>query len=161
MKKMHYQEQMESLMLGEERRRGNCVRDADADAEEGSNSPSSFPNSPDDPDRRSSSSSSSSRRGLSKHYKGKSQSFTSLSGALTVEDLAKPENPFNAKLKQRRENTHCRRLSGCGGASERNLSGHDVFLAGNDRPPRLSGNRPPLRAQTLSAAHMTALLTRT
>ena len=49
---MHYQEQMESLMLGEERRRGNCVRDAD----EGFNSPSSFPNSPDDSDRRSSSS---------------------------------------------------------------------------------------------------------
>ncbi|VVA96296.1 unnamed protein product [Arabis nemorensis] len=154
---MHYQEQMESLMLGEERRRGNCVRDADAEAEDGFNSPSSFPNSPDDSDRRSSSS----RRGLSKHYKGKSQSFTSLSEALTVEDLAKPENPLNAKLKQRRENPHCRRFSGCGGASERNLSGHDVFLAGNDRPPRLSGNRPPLRAQTLSATQISSLLTRT
>ncbi|KAG7580475.1 hypothetical protein ISN44_As08g002650 [Arabidopsis suecica] len=158
---MHYQEQMESLMLGEERRRGNYVRDADADADadEGVNSPSSFPNSPDDSDRRTSSSSS--RRGLSKHYKGKSQSFTTLAEALTVEDLAKPENPFNAKLKQRRGSPHCRRLSGCGGASERNLSGHDVFLAGNDRPQRLSGNRPPLRAQTLSAAHISSLLTRT
>uniref|UniRef100_A0A1J3DNI8 Uncharacterized protein n=1 Tax=Noccaea caerulescens TaxID=107243 RepID=A0A1J3DNI8_NOCCA len=156
---MHYQEQMESLMLGEERRRGNCVRDADADADEGFNSPSSFPNSPDDSDRRSSSSSS--RRGLSKHYKGKSQSFTSLSEALSVEDLAKPENPFNAKLKQRRESLHCRRSSGCGGASERNLGGHDVFHAGNDRPLRLAGNRPPLRAQTLSAAHMSTLLGRT
>ncbi|KAG2295204.1 hypothetical protein Bca52824_041873 [Brassica carinata] len=126
---MHYQEQMESLMLGEERRRGNCARDADAD------------------------------EGLSKHYKGKSQSFTSLSEALTVEDLAKPENPFNAKLKQRRENLHCRRFSGPGGASERNLGGQDDFLAGNDRPPRLSGNRPP-RAQTLSAAHISSLVTR-
>lgn len=46
---MHYQEQMESLMLGEERKRGNCVRDADAEADEGFNSP-------DDSDRRSSSS---------------------------------------------------------------------------------------------------------
>ncbi|KAL1211471.1 Protein OXIDATIVE STRESS 3 LIKE 3 [Cardamine amara subsp. amara] len=155
---MHYQEQMESLILGEERRRGNCVRDADAEAYEGVNSPSSFPNSPDDSDR---CSSSSSRRGLSKHYKGKSQSFTSLSEALTVEDLAKPENPFNAKLKQRRESPHCRRFSGCGGASERNLSAHDVYLDGNGRPPRLSGNRPPLRAQTLSAPHISALLTRT
>ncbi|CAH8325553.1 unnamed protein product [Eruca vesicaria subsp. sativa] len=158
---MHYQEQMESLMLGEERRRGNLVRDpdADADVDEGFNSPSSFPNSPDDSDRRSSSSS---RRGLSKHYRGKSQSFTSLSEALTVEDLAKPENPFNAKLKQRRESSHCRRLSGCGGASERNLAGHhDGFFAGNDRPQRLSGNRLPPRAQTLSAAHISALLTRT
>ncbi|XP_010485654.1 PREDICTED: uncharacterized protein LOC104763943 [Camelina sativa] len=152
---MHYQEQMESLMLGEERRRGNLVRDADVDADEGVNSPSSFPNSLDDSDRRTSSSSS--RRGLSKHYKGKSQSFTSLAEALSVEDLAKPENPFNAKLKQRRESPHCRRLSGCGGASERNLSGHDVFL---DRPPRLSGSRPLLRAQTLSAAHISTLLTR-
>ncbi|CAN8260575.1 unnamed protein product [Cochlearia groenlandica] len=133
---MHYQEQMESLMLGEERRRGNCGADADADVDEGFNSP-------DDSDRRSSSS----RRGLSKHYKGKSQSFTSLSEALTVEDLAKPENPFNSKLKQRRENPQCRRLS------ERNLGGHD------DRPPRISGNRTPLRAQTLSAAHISAMLT--
>ncbi|CAF2376575.1 unnamed protein product [Brassica oleracea var. botrytis] len=155
---MHYQEQMESLMLGEERRRENCVRDADADADEGFNSPSSFPNSPDESDRRSSSSS---RRGLSKHYRGKSQSFTSLSEALTVEDLAKPENPLNAKLKQRRESSHCRRLSGCGGASQQNLAGHDAFFAGNDRQPRLSGNRLPPRAQTLSAAHISALLTRT
>ncbi|KAF3589685.1 hypothetical protein F2Q69_00032521 [Brassica cretica] len=152
---MHYQEQMESLMLGEERRRGNCVRDAD----EGFNSPSSFPNSPDDSVRRSSSPLS--RRGLSKHYKGKSQSFTSLSEALTVEDLAKPENPFNVKLKQRRGNIHCRRFSGCGGASEQNLGVHDAFHSGNGRPPRLSGNRAPLRAQTLSAAHISALLTRT
>ncbi|KAG2242890.1 hypothetical protein Bca52824_095268 [Brassica carinata] len=149
---MHYQEQMESLMLGEERKRGNCVRHADAEADEGFNSP-------DDSDRPSSSSL---RRGLSKHYKGKSQSFTSLSEALTVEDLAKPENPFNVKLKQRREeNTHCRRLSGCGGASEQNSGGHDAFHSRNGRPPRLSGNRPPLRAQTLSAAHISALLTRT
>ncbi|KAG5405352.1 hypothetical protein IGI04_011471, partial [Brassica rapa subsp. trilocularis] len=153
-KNMHYQAQMESLMLGEERRRGNCVRDADAD--EGFISPSSFPNSPDDSARRGSFSL---RRGLSKHYKGKSQSFSSLSEALTVEDLAKPENPFNAKLKQRRENLHCRRFSGPGGASERNLGGQDDFLAGNDRPPRLSGNRPP-RAQTLSAAHISSLVTR-
>ncbi|KAF8051128.1 hypothetical protein N665_1793s0014 [Sinapis alba] len=148
---MHYQEQMESLMLGEERRRGNCVRDADAEADEGFNSP-------DDSDRRGSSSL---RRGLSKHYKGKSQSFTFLSEALTVEDLAKPENPINVKLKQRRENIHCRRLSGCGGASELNLGGNDVFHSGNGRPPRLPGNSLPLRAQTLSAAHISALLTRT
>ncbi|CAH8294012.1 unnamed protein product [Eruca vesicaria subsp. sativa] len=139
---------------GLEHRRGNCVKDADADVDEGFNSPSSFPNSPDDSDRRSSSSL---RRGLSKHYKGKSQSFTSLSAALTVEDLEKPENPLNVKLKQRRENSHCRRLSGCGGASEQNLGGHvDAFHSGNGRPPRLSG-----RAQTLSAAHISALLTRT
>jgi len=39
------------------------------------------------------------KRGLSKHFQGKSQSFTSLSNVLYVEDLAKPENPYNKKLK--------------------------------------------------------------
>ncbi|KAI3665215.1 hypothetical protein L6452_43838 [Arctium lappa] len=40
-----------------------------------------------------------SKRGLSKHFQGKSQSFTSLSKVLCLEDLAKPENPFNKKMK--------------------------------------------------------------
>lgn len=39
------------------------------------------------------------KRGLSKHYHGKSQSFTLLSAVLSVEDLAKPENPYSKKLK--------------------------------------------------------------
>lgn len=39
------------------------------------------------------------RRGLSKHYIGKSQSFTSLSNVRCLEDLAKPENPYTKKLK--------------------------------------------------------------
>nr|GLL26187.1 uncharacterized protein LOC109177907 [Ipomoea trifida] len=39
------------------------------------------------------------KRGLSKHYNGKSQSFTSLSNVRSLEDLAKPENPYNKKLK--------------------------------------------------------------
>ncbi|XP_057809285.1 protein OXIDATIVE STRESS 3-like [Salvia miltiorrhiza] len=39
------------------------------------------------------------KRGLSKHYNGKSQSFTSLSDVKSLEDLAKQENPFNKKLK--------------------------------------------------------------
>lgn len=39
------------------------------------------------------------RRGLSKHYNGKSQSFTSLSNVRCLEDLAKPENPYKKKLK--------------------------------------------------------------
>lgn len=39
------------------------------------------------------------KRGLSKHYNGKSQSFTSLSNVRCLEDLAKPENPYNKKLK--------------------------------------------------------------
>lgn len=39
------------------------------------------------------------RKGLSKHFEGKSQSFTSLSKVTCLEDLAKPENPFNKKMK--------------------------------------------------------------
>ncbi|KAJ8549221.1 hypothetical protein K7X08_032928 [Anisodus acutangulus] len=39
------------------------------------------------------------KRGLSKHYNGKSQSFTSLSNVTSLEDMAKPENPYNKKLK--------------------------------------------------------------
>lgn len=39
------------------------------------------------------------RRGLSKFYNGKSQSFTSLSNARSLEDLAKPGRPCRKKLK--------------------------------------------------------------
>lgn len=39
------------------------------------------------------------RRGLSKYFQGKSQSFTSLTNVRSLEDLAKPENPYNKKLK--------------------------------------------------------------
>ncbi|CAH9094889.1 unnamed protein product [Cuscuta epithymum] len=39
------------------------------------------------------------KKGLSKHYNGKSQSFTSLTNVRSVEDLAKPENPYNKRLK--------------------------------------------------------------
>ncbi|KAK6911990.1 hypothetical protein RJ641_024083 [Dillenia turbinata] len=39
------------------------------------------------------------KRGLSKFYKGKSQSFTSLSKVSSIEDLAKKENPYNRRMK--------------------------------------------------------------
>ncbi|KAL8137026.1 hypothetical protein V2J09_003027 [Rumex salicifolius] len=39
------------------------------------------------------------KRGLSKYYAGKSQSFTSLANVKAVEDLPKKENPFNVKMK--------------------------------------------------------------
>lgn len=39
------------------------------------------------------------RRGLSKYYQGKAQSFTSLAKVNSLEDLVKPENPYNKKLK--------------------------------------------------------------
>ncbi|KAI7744537.1 hypothetical protein M8C21_016211 [Ambrosia artemisiifolia] len=40
-----------------------------------------------------------SKRGLSKHFQGKSQSFTSLSKVTCLQDLAKPENPYNMRIK--------------------------------------------------------------
>lgn len=39
------------------------------------------------------------RRGLSKHYQGKSQSFTSLSNVKCIEDLAKKGAPYSEKMK--------------------------------------------------------------
>ncbi|KAJ8638626.1 hypothetical protein MRB53_012893 [Persea americana] len=39
------------------------------------------------------------KRGLSKHYQGKSQSFTSLSNVRCTEDLAKKETPYSKKMK--------------------------------------------------------------
>lgn len=39
------------------------------------------------------------KRGLSKFYQGKSQSFTSLARVTSLEDLAKKESPYQKKLK--------------------------------------------------------------
>ncbi|KAL2333172.1 hypothetical protein Fmac_014385 [Flemingia macrophylla] len=39
------------------------------------------------------------KRGLSRFYQGKSQSFTSLTNVRSLEDLAKAENPYNKRLK--------------------------------------------------------------
>ncbi|KAK6914809.1 hypothetical protein RJ641_019926 [Dillenia turbinata] len=39
------------------------------------------------------------KRGLSKFFQGKSQSFTSLSKVSSIEDLAKKENPYNRRVK--------------------------------------------------------------
>ncbi|KAE9598846.1 hypothetical protein Lal_00022581 [Lupinus albus] len=39
------------------------------------------------------------KRGLSNFYQGKSQSFTSLASVGSLEDLIKPENPHNKRLK--------------------------------------------------------------
>ncbi|XP_042421859.1 uncharacterized protein LOC122009672 [Zingiber officinale] len=38
------------------------------------------------------------KRGLSKHYQGKSQSHTSLSAVSSIEDLPKKENPYKRKM---------------------------------------------------------------
>ncbi|EXB74592.1 hypothetical protein L484_026289 [Morus notabilis] len=41
------------------------------------------------------------KRGLSKYFQGKSQSFTSLSKVRSIEDLAKKENPYNNRRKMK------------------------------------------------------------
>ncbi|XP_061348119.1 protein OXIDATIVE STRESS 3-like [Gastrolobium bilobum] len=53
------------------------------------------------------------RRGLSKYYQGKAQSFTSLAKVRSLEDLAKPENPYNKRLKS------CRSYGGGMGETQR------------------------------------------
>ncbi|CAO2813371.1 unnamed protein product [Amaranthus hypochondriacus] len=47
------------------------------------------------------------KKGLSKHYKGKSQSFTTLAKVTSLEDLAKKESPYQRRLKA------CRSYGGC------------------------------------------------
>ncbi|CAO2822921.1 unnamed protein product [Amaranthus hypochondriacus] len=46
------------------------------------------------------------KRGLSKYYQGKSQSFTSLTSVESLEDLSKKENPYNKRIKLCR--SYCR-----------------------------------------------------
>jgi len=53
------------------------------------------------------------RRGLSRYYQGKAESFTSLEKVRSLEDLVKPEKPYNKKLKS------CRSYGGLMGESER------------------------------------------
>lgn len=52
------------------------------------------------------------RRGLSKHYEGKSKSFACLSNVRCLEDLAKPEHPYNKRLK------FCKSYAGLYGKSQ-------------------------------------------
>ncbi|KAI4377772.1 hypothetical protein MLD38_015350 [Melastoma candidum] len=79
------------------------------------------------------------KRGLSRHYAGKSQSFTSLASARSLEDLAKKENPCAKRLKL---------CTGRGGGFEGRLS-PDIRGRGTlesmprKRPSFLATSRPP------------------
>ncbi|XP_010270792.1 PREDICTED: uncharacterized protein LOC104607004 [Nelumbo nucifera] len=96
------------------------------------------------------------KRGLSKHFQGKSQSFTSLSDVKCLEDLAKPENPYK-KMKSCKSYAS---LSACspktwtkpiskkasrGSCSSLSARRSNSFL-GNSRPPI-----PPQRVNSLFA----------
>lgn len=94
------------------------------------------------------------KRGLSKHYNGKSQSFTSLANVRCLEDLAKPENPYNKKLKScksygglfqsyhaGRSNTHHSNTSRL--ISKKSSRGSCSSLCVK-RNSSFTGNRPPM-----------------
>ncbi|XP_028768786.1 uncharacterized protein LOC114726374 [Neltuma alba] len=91
------------------------------------------------------------KKGLSKHYQGKSQSFTSLANVRSLEDLVKPENPYNKKLKLKA----CRRSYGggiMGDTNDRGISCSSINvkrassnLGITTRPPM-----PPHRSSTIT-----------
>ncbi|PIA64590.1 hypothetical protein AQUCO_00100221v1 [Aquilegia coerulea] len=56
------------------------------------------------------------KRGLSMHFQGKSQSFTSLSQVRSVEDLVKRENPYKKRMKS------CKSYGGLDGNNTNNKS---------------------------------------
>ncbi|KAL1365450.1 hypothetical protein HN51_013470 [Arachis hypogaea] len=60
------------------------------------------------------------KRGLSRFYEGKSQSFTSLANVRSLEDLAKAENPYNKRLK------YSRSYGGALGAYERHNTNNNI-----------------------------------
>ncbi|XP_049396628.1 uncharacterized protein LOC125860670 [Solanum stenotomum] len=105
------------------------------------------------------------KRGLSKHYNGKSQSFTSLSNVRSLEDMAKPENPYNKKLKSCksygvflegfksdnlhppiRSNSSSRLSSKRGSCSSLRAKRNGSFLGNNSRPPA-----PPHRSTSTTS----------
>ncbi|KAF8389602.1 hypothetical protein HHK36_024121 [Tetracentron sinense] len=97
------------------------------------------------------------KRGLSKHFQGKSQSFTSLSNVGCLEDLAKPENPYKKKLKSCKSygglsETHksyppktCSRI-----ISKKASRGSFSSLIGK-RNSSFLGNRPPISPHRTSS----------
>ncbi|RWW23858.1 hypothetical protein BHE74_00037676 [Ensete ventricosum] len=87
------------------------------------------------------------KRGLSKYYRGKSQTFTSLSSVRCVEDLAKPERPQRKKMKP------CKSY-GWGLDSQRSLSPNESSKTITKKASTLGGRkhsfvsgRPPVAPQ--------------
>ncbi|XVF88896.1 hypothetical protein PTKIN_Ptkin19aG0087400 [Pterospermum kingtungense] len=73
------------------------------------------------------------RRGISKFYNGKSKSFTSLADAVavvSVQDFAKPDNPYNRKRKN---------LLAPGSLFDKNRS-HPLRKSGSEIPKRLANS---------------------
>ncbi|GFZ09590.1 hypothetical protein Acr_21g0001890 [Actinidia rufa] len=91
------------------------------------------------------------KRGLSNHFQGKSRSFTSLANVMCLEDLAKPDNPYNKKLKS------CKSYVGLSSSLLHRTTSSSRFVpkkASNSRvscssliskrSPSFIGNKPPV-----------------
>ncbi|MQM04277.1 hypothetical protein Taro_037068 [Colocasia esculenta] len=99
------------------------------------------------------------KRGLSKHFQGKSQSFTSLSSVRCLEDLAKPDRPYKKKLKPCKSygggldaHTHkpCSPRACCSRAiSKKPSRGARQGFLGSSRPPVPPNRSGNFSAQTL------------
>ncbi|XP_008812958.1 uncharacterized protein LOC103723717 [Phoenix dactylifera] len=96
------------------------------------------------------------RRGLSKFYNGKSQSFTSLSNVRGLEDLAKPERPCRKKLKSSRscggdlDWQKSLSLKGCSKIITKKASrGSSFSLGARSRPPI-----PPQKSSNFSSNNL-------
>ncbi|KAK9106437.1 hypothetical protein Syun_022448 [Stephania yunnanensis] len=105
------------------------------------------------------------KRGLSKFYPGKSQSFTSLSNVRSLEDLAKPENPYNKRLKSCRsyggffisENQHQKQSKAFSRAIAKKSSSSSRVTSCSSLSAKRSHsflglNRPPIAPQKNSTA---------
>ncbi|KAG4966504.1 hypothetical protein AAZX31_14G194200 [Glycine max] len=107
------------------------------------------------------------KRGISKYYEGKAQSFTSLAKVSSLEDLVKPENPYNKKLKTCRSyggvmgETQIAKCSPSAISMQGSQRGSCSFLIANRSSDNIMGRRPPIpphrSTTTSSIPNQTAL----
>ncbi|PKU62240.1 uncharacterized protein LOC110095060 [Dendrobium catenatum] len=96
------------------------------------------------------------KRGLSKHFQGKSQSFSSLCNVRNLEDLAKPDRPYKKKLKSSKSyggGLDCHKaLSFARGSLIKKPFRGSFSSLGPKRHSFLSNNRPPIPPQRSSGS---------
>ncbi|RWR73392.1 hypothetical protein CKAN_00166900 [Cinnamomum micranthum f. kanehirae] len=88
------------------------------------------------------------KRGLSKHFQGKSQSFASLSNVRCLEDLAKPGNPYKKKMKSYKSyagglDSHRSYTSNASSRTISKKSSRSSCASLISRRKSLLGNKPP------------------
>ncbi|XP_058090445.1 protein OXIDATIVE STRESS 3-like [Magnolia sinica] len=103
------------------------------------------------------------KRGLSKYFQGKSQSFTSLSNVKCIEELAKPENPYKKKLKSCKSyggglDSHRSHSPGPSSKTISKKSSRSSCSSLNARRNGFLANRPPIPThRTSSLSNQTPL----